>query len=57
MTKKEIIKDLERTISMAENKFSTCVEYDLNPDAFTAWMYGWMLETIKITKQDLEQLQ
>lgn len=56
MTRKEIIKYLEKTIAMAENEFNTYVEYDLDPDAFTAWMFGWMLETIKITKQDLEQL-
>ncbi len=56
MTRKEIIKDLEKTISMAENEFNTCVEYDLDPDEFKVWMFGYMLETIKFTKLDLEQL-
>ena len=56
MTRKEIIKDLEKTISMTENSFLTCVEYDLDPDMFKPFMYGWMLETIKQIKGDLEQL-
>ncbi len=55
-TRKEIIKDLEKTISMTENSFLTCVEYDLDPDMFKPFMYGWMLETIKQIKGDLEQL-
>lgn len=56
MTRKDIIKDLERTISMAENEFKTCVENNLDPDEFMPWMFGYMLETIKIAKLDLEQL-
>lgn len=56
MTKKDIIKDLEETIFMAENEFDTCVEHDIDPDCFHAWMFGWMLETIKIAKLNLEQL-
>ena len=55
-TKEDIIKDLEKTVSMAENEFKTCVDYNLDPDAFHAWMFGWMLETIKIAKTDLELL-
>lgn len=55
-TRKEIIKDLEKTISMAENQYRTVVDYDLDPDEFHNWMFGWMLETIKIAKMDLEQL-
>ena len=55
--KELIIHSLEETISMAENEYKTCVDYDLDPDYFTAWMFGWMLETIKQTKADLEQLK
>ncbi len=55
-TRREIIMDLERTISMAENQYKTVVEYNLDPDEFHNWMFGWMLETLKITKRDLELL-
>lgn len=55
-TKEDIIKDLEKTVFMAENEYKTVVDYDLDPDEFHNWMFGWMLETIKIAKSDLEQL-
>ncbi len=55
-TKEDIIKDLERTISMAENKFSTCVKYNLDPDEFNAWMFGYMLGTIERAITDLQLL-
>lgn len=55
--REEIIKYLEETISMAENEYKTCVDHDLDPDDFTAWMFGWMLGTIKHAKSDLEQLK
>lgn len=56
-TKEEIIKDLEKTIAMAKNEYNTCVEHDLDPDDFQAWMFGWMLGTIEHAKADLEQLK
>ena len=55
--REEIIKYLEETIAMAENEYKTCVDHDLDPDDFTAWMFGWMLGTIKHAKADLEQLK
>lgn len=55
--KDDIIKYLEETISMAENEYKTCVDYNVDPDDFTAWMFGWMLGTIKHAKAYLEQLK
>lgn len=55
--KEYIIHYLEEAIYMAEHDYQTCVDYDLDPDDFTAWMFGWMLGTIKHAKADLEQLK
>lgn len=52
----EIIKDLDKAVSMAEHKYKTCVEYNLDPDDFNAWMFGWMRATIEHAKTDLELL-
>lgn len=55
-TKDEIIKDLERAIDMSQNKFKTCVDYELSKEEFTAFMFGWMQATLEIAVSDLKQL-
>ncbi len=55
-TKEEIIKDLEKTIDMSKNKFKTCVDHEISPEDFTAYMFGWMQATLEITVNNLKQL-
>lgn len=55
-TKDEIIAQMLQAVEMSKNEFNTCVEWNIDHEAFIPWMFGWMQSTLEICAKELERL-